>query len=226
MSAARFPRDEGATAAKVRIVIADDHQLVAEGVSRLLTEEGFDVAGCAFTSDDAIALVRRLQPEILLADLRLPPAGGLGVARAVRDAGLPTRTVILTAAITEREALDARQMGVRGVVLKEMPSRQLMLAIRKVHAGGDFVEMTSTSGAFALLTRRQNVLQQLQTVLTAREVEVLRAATTGAPNAEIARRLSIGSGTVKMHLYSIYKKLKVNNRVELMMYASRNGIGE
>jgi two-component system nitrate/nitrite response regulator NarL len=213
-------------AAKVRIVVADDHQLVADGVSRLLVDQGFDVVACAYTSDDALAHVLRLQPDILLVDVRLPPSGGLAVARALRDAGSRARLVVLTAGLTEREALEARQAGIRGVVLKEMPTRQLVQAIRKVHAGGDFLEMGSTSRAIALLTRRESSLQQLQTVLTAREIEVLRAAATGAPNAEIAKRLSIGSGTVKMHLYSIYKKLRVTSRVELMMYSTRNGITE
>lgn len=195
-------------------------------MGRLLSDEGFEVSAAAFTSDDAIAQTIRFKPDILVLDVRLPPAGGLAVARAIHEAKLHTRVVILTAALTDREALDARQAGVRGVVLKEMPSRQLVLAIRKVHAGGDFLEMMSTSRAISLLTKRESSLHHLQTVLTTRELEVLRAAATGAPNAEIARRLSIGSGTVKMHLYSIYKKLRVNSRVELMMYATRNGIGE
>jgi DNA-binding NarL/FixJ family response regulator len=212
--------------AKVRVVVADDHQLVADGVTRLLEDHGFDVVACVYSSDDALAQVQRLEPAILIVDVRLPPAGGLAVARELRDAGSATRVVVLTAALSEREALEARQAGIRGVVLKDMPTRQLVQAIRKVHSGGDFVEMTSTSRAIALLTKRETSLQQLQTVLTTREMEVLRAAATGAPNAEIAKRLSIGSGTVKMHLYSIYKKLRVNSRVELMMYATRNGIAE
>lgn len=223
MSTARFPQSD---TAPIRVVVADDHQIVVEGLERLLTDYGFSVTGTATTSSEAIALARRLQPDILLLDLRLPPAGGLAVLRTLRDEALPSRPILLTAALGDRDAIEARQLGVRGVVLKEMPSRQLVQCIRKVHAGGEFMEMASTTRAMDLLTKRERSREHLQGVLTARELEVLRAAATGAPNAEIGRRLSIGAGTVKMHLYSIYKKLKINSRVELMMYATRSGLAE
>ena len=132
--------------------------------------------------------------------------------------------MILTAAVDEREVLEAMRLGVQGVVLKEMAPRLLLDAVRKVHGGGRWVETQLAGRAMEEMLNRQAAIEQLSSVLTAREIEVARLAATGLSNAEIGERLFITEGTVKLHLHHVYDKLNVSRRPELTRYAREIGL--
>ena len=121
----------------IRLVLADDHPLVLDGLESLfrLEEDIQAVARCR-DGEETLGAVREHRPDILILDIRMPKLDGLDLIRAMRRERLPTRVVILTAALDEEEVLEAIRLGVKGVVLKEMAPRLLVQCVRKVHAGG------------------------------------------------------------------------------------------
>lgn len=202
------------------LVLADDHPIVLNGLLQLMSAEP-DIRVLASCSDgaQALAAVRLHAPDLLLLDIRMPVMDGLAVLRTLRAEQLATHVVILTAALDEEEVLEAIRLGVRGVVLKEMAPQLLLQCLRKVHAGGEWLEKRSVARALDKMLRHENELQQVARVLTVREIELLKLAASGYSNAEIAQRLFISEGTVKVHLHRIYDKLQLKSRVALTLYA-------
>jgi len=136
----------------------------------------------------------------------------------------PTRVVLLTAALEEHEVLEAIRLGAQGVVLKEMASHLLVQCVRKVHAGGQWVERHSVSRALETMLRHQDGLRDVTGLLTPRELEIVRLAAQGFRNKRIAETLSISLGTVKLHLHHIFKKLPIDSRLALTLYARDKGL--
>jgi DNA-binding NarL/FixJ family response regulator len=148
----------------------------------------------------------------------MPRLGGLDVLRTIRAEGLATRVVVLTAALDEEDVLEAIALGARGVVLKEMASALLVECLRRVHEGGTWLERDSAGRALDRLARREEGREAAST-LTPRELDVVRLVLSGLRNKEIAERLAIGEGTVKIHLHHAYEKLGVDSRLELAVFA-------
>lgn len=209
----------------IRVVLADDHPIVLLALRRLLeADPDFEVLGSYDNGTAALEAVRSMRPDVLILDLRMPPKDGLAVLRDLKKTDPRIRVVVLTAAIDEAEVLDAIRMGVQGVVLKEMAPRLLLDAVRKVHAGGRWVETELAGRAMEEMLQREAAIAQLSTVLTAREIEVTRLAAAGLRNAEVAERLFISEGTVKLHLHNVYGKLKVGSRFDLTRLAREIGL--
>lgn len=209
----------------IRLVLADAHPLILDGLENLFRQEGdFQVVARCQDSEEALRAVREHRPDILVIDLRMPGKGGLAILREIRRGKLPTRVVLLTAALDEDEAIEALTLGVSGVVLKEMAPNLLLQCLRKVHAGGQWVEKQSFSRALDKMLRREAVAQELARVLTPREIEIVRIAAMGLGNKDIADRLCISEGTVKVHLHTIYEKLDIDGRVKLSLYARDKGL--
>jgi DNA-binding NarL/FixJ family response regulator len=161
---------------------------------------------------------------VLILDIRMPGQDGLAVLRALRQEPCPTRVVLLTAGLAEHEVLEAVRLGAQGVVLKEMASHLLVQCVRKVHAGGHWVERRSVSRALETMLRQQDGQRDVTGLLTARELEIVRLAAQGCRNKSIAETLSISEGTVKIHLHNIYKKLPIDSRLALTLYARDKGL--
>lgn len=209
----------------IRIALADDHPIFLDGLEQLFRfEPDLEVVARCIDGDEALKAVRELVPDILLLDLRMRGKDGLTVLRELKAEGSATRTVILTAALEENDVVEAIRLDVRGVVLKEMAPRLLIQCLRKVHAGDRWLERRSTELALDKLLRRQEGEQEAAAVLTQREIEIVRMAARGLSNKEIAKLLSITEGTVKVHVHSVYVKLKVSNRVALMRWAEGRGL--
>jgi len=209
----------------IRLVLADDHPLILVGLEQLLSlEPDFTVLACCGTGAETLQAVRQHRPDVLVLDIRMPGKDGLGVLRELQEEEIPTRVVILTAALAEDELLEATRLGVRGVVLKEMAPRLLVRCLRKVHAGGEWLERHAIGCALEKLLQREAGAQRLAHVLTARELEIVRLVASGRHNREIAQQLSLSEGTVKLHLHHIYEKLKLDGRVALMLYAQSQGL--
>ena len=142
----------------------------------------------------------------------------------MRERQVPTRVVILTAGLDEDDVLEAVRCGVRGIVLKDMAPERLVECIRAVHAGGPWLEQQTVSRALDRLVRREAESGAAPGSLTPRERELVRLVAQGLRNKEIARKLDITVGTVKIHLHNVYQKLGVDSRVALTLWAQEKGV--
>jgi DNA-binding NarL/FixJ family response regulator len=211
----------------IKLVLADDHRIILDGLAELFTQEpDCAVLACCTTGGEALQAVRKHRPDILVLDLRMPGKDGFAVLRGLQKGRLAVKVVVLTADLDDEEALEAIRLGVRGVVLKEMAVQQLVQCVRKVYRGGDWLEKNSVKRALESLLRQEaRGARQDSALLTAREKELVRTVAQGLRNKEmIARELSISEGTVKIHLHNIYEKLSVKGRMELAMYARDKGL--
>jgi DNA-binding NarL/FixJ family response regulator len=211
--------------ATIRLVIADDHAVVLKGLESLLTLEP-DLAVLATCADGKATLdaVRQHHPDVLLLDLMMPGLDGLGVLRALKTERKPPRVVLLTANIEDQEVLDAMELGVAGVFLKEMPPHLLVQCIRKVHAGEQWIETQSVTRAVGRLLQRQSSEREMARILTPRELEIVRMVAQGQRTSAIASTLNVSQGTVKTHLHNIYDKLNLDGRVALTVFAREKGL--
>jgi DNA-binding NarL/FixJ family response regulator len=208
----------------IRLVLADDHRIILEGLEQLFRrEKDFDVVATATNGEDALAAVRKHRPDILVLDIQMPKGNGLWVLKQVKTEKLQTRVVLLTATLDEDDVLDAMQSGVSGLVLKEAAAVNLVETVRRVQRGERALEPTLVSRALDRLSQREDA-KKIVEVLSRRETEIVKMVATGLRNKEIATKLTIGEGTVKTHLHTIYEKLGVHGRVELTMYAIERGI--
>jgi DNA-binding NarL/FixJ family response regulator len=209
----------------IRLVLADDHPLILdalEGLFRL--EEDIEVVARCNDGVQALEAVARLEPDVLILDLRMPVSDGLDVLRELHRLGSRTRSVVLAGSVEDRELVECLRLGVRGVVLKEMAPRLLVQCVRKVFAGEAWVENRSITRAVDLMLLREAGARDSAAHLTSREIEVVQMVAAGHRNKEIARRLTLTEGTVKVHLHHIYAKLGVDGRLELLRYAEERGL--
>lgn len=209
----------------IRLVLADDHPIILDGLEHLFRiETEFQVLARCMNGEETLHAVRHHRPDILILDIRMPGKDGLAVLRAIKEENLPTRAVLLTVALDEEDALEALRLGVRGVVLKEMAPQMLVQCVRKVHGGEQWLERRSIGRVLEKVLRREAGARQVTGVLTPREIEIGRMVAAGLRNKEIADKLAITEGTVKIHLHHIYEKLDVTGRLELALYFQDKGL--
>lgn len=207
----------------IRIVIADDHPIVVDGLVQLFNLEiDFDVVARCMNGLEALNAVRQFTPDLLIVDLRMPHMSGLDVIRELARSGPPCRIVLLTALFDEREVDEAVRLGVRGVILKDVAPPLMVKCVRRVHAGGEWLDEALVQRAIARTGEAD--VPGLLSVLTPREREVASMVARGMRNKEIAQELSISEGTVKIHLHSVYEKLDVSGRLELSLFAREHGL--
>jgi DNA-binding NarL/FixJ family response regulator len=210
---------------RIRVVLADDHVIVLDGLEQLFRlEPEFEVVARSTTAEAAVKALQEHRPDILVLDLVMPGHDGMWVLRELSELNLPTRTVLLTAHVEENRLVEAIRLGVWGIVLKEMAPRMLMECVRKVHAGEKWLEQQSVTRAMERMQKRESEIDRLTRLLTPRELEIVRLASEGLRNKEIGERLSITEGTVKIHLHNIYEKLGVTGRSQLILYATKQGL--
>ncbi|MER7236179.1 response regulator transcription factor [Streptomyces olivaceus] len=203
----------------IRIILADDHPVVREGLRAMLNAEpDFEVVADASSGPQAEALAAELNSDIVLMDLRMPGGGGVDSIERMTAAGRSCRVIVLTTYETDRDILRAVEAGAAGYLLKDLPRRELALAIRAAARG-------ETVLAPAVAAR---LVDQLRTRpdrprLSEREKAVLRLVAEGNTNAEIGRRLFIGESTVKTHLLRTFSKLGVDDRTAAVTTAMRHG---
>ena len=210
---------------RIRLVLADDHPIVLDGLEQLFgTEPDIEVVARATTAEAALRALEEFKPDILVLDLAMPGRDGLWVMREASARRSQARIVLLTAHVDEHQLLEAVKLEVAGVVLKEMAPRLLVECVRKVFAGEKWLEKHSVTRALDRMARRDSELRRLTQLLTPRELEIVRLAAEGLRNKEIAERLTITEGTVKIHLHNIYEKLGVSGRSQLILHATREGL--
>ena len=201
-------------------MLADDHPIVLDGLDQLFRlENDFEVAGRCARWKDVLPALLKLKPDVLVLDIGMPGHDGFAVLREMKARAIATRVVLLAATLSEEELLEAIRLGVRGIVLKEMAPRLLVECVRKVQMGGQWLEKTSAGSALEHFARQKPAGLEFPSALTPREIEIVRLASSGLHNREIAGKLSIAEGTVKIHLHNIYEKLHLSGRLELSVYA-------
>lgn len=210
----------------IRIAIVDDHALVLHGLKRLFDgEPEFAVVETCSTGRDAIAVARSGMVDVLLLDVKMPGIGGIDVLRALAaDPSLRCATILLTAAISDADAVEGLRLGARGILLKESSPDTLLDCVRRVSRGEAWVDSETISRAFDRMTRAAAGGGDPARTLTARELDIVRMIAQGLRNKAIAERLSITEGTVKIHLHNIYEKLELDGRLELVLHAQREGL--
>ena len=208
----------------IRILLVDDHRIVREGLASMLsTQPDLQVVGEAATGDQAIAQIKRLQPEIVLLDLEMPGLDGVSVLEQARQEFPAVRVIVLTAYGSEELILDAVRAGAKGYLLKGASLEEVLRAVRIVASGGSLLEPAVTE---RLLGSMERILRgdRGPEVLTEREREILTRIARGLSNKAIGEELHLAERTVKFHTTIIFRKLGVANRAEAAAKALRDRI--
>jgi DNA-binding NarL/FixJ family response regulator len=208
----------------VRVLIADDQQLIRDGFRMILAADpDIEIIGEASNGAQAVALARELRPDVVLMDIRMPELDGIEATRRIlaRDHDPKTNVLILTTFDLDEYVYDALRAGASGFLLKDVPARQLVAAIRTVGEGDALLSPSITRRLieeFAASRAPADTAPGLDE-LTPRELEVLRLLATGKTNSEIAAELIVGETTVKTHVTRILMKLGVRDRVQAVVLA-------
>jgi DNA-binding NarL/FixJ family response regulator len=212
----------------IRIVLADDHPIFRDGVRRLLdSEDEVSIVGEASNGNEAVQLVSKLKPDILLLDLRMPDKDGLAVLEEVNFESMGTRVIVLTATEDDNEVVRAMRLGARGVVLKQSATDLLMKSIMKVHSGEIWLDNRMTAEVMRAFSKSAEAgPRREKPLLSDREKEIVQLVAQGFRNREIGEKLFISEQTVKNHLHNIFDKLGVSDRLELALYALHHHIIE
>jgi DNA-binding NarL/FixJ family response regulator len=208
-------------AEQIRLLIADDHPVVRDGLVAILgTQADFVVVGEAGNGLEVVAQAAQLRPDVVLLDLEMPLLDGVEALRRLRAADERVRVIVFTAFDTDERILTAVQAGAQGYLLKGVPRQELFNAIRVVHGGGSLLQPVVASKLLRQVSQRQDVAP-LET-LTPREQEVLEQLALGQQNKEIAAKLVISERTVKFHVSAILSKLHAGNRTEAVAIAAQH----
>ncbi|MGH3646444.1 MAG: response regulator [Micromonosporaceae bacterium] len=203
----------------IRVLIADDHPIVREGIRAVLhTQPDLKVIGEAATGAEAVELYRDLRPDVVLMDLQMPDPDGAAAIAAIRDDDPDARILVLTTYDTDGDIIRAVDAGANGYLLKDSPREQLFDAIRATARGASAL---SPAVAARLLVRAR---ASRTDALTSREIDVLAAVARGLSNKDVARQLHVSEATVKTHLLHIFTKLGVADRTAAVTTAIERGI--
>jgi DNA-binding NarL/FixJ family response regulator len=204
----------------IRLLLADDHAVVRDGLSRLLDgAEDLEVVGAAVDGEDAVRMADEVDPDVVLMDLEMPRLDGIEATRRLTASRPNTRVVVLTSFSDRERILDALDAGAVGYLLKDAEPDELLRGIRSAARGESPLD---PKAARSLIESRGRARPPVE--LTAREREVLECVAAGLPNKLIARRLEISEKTVKAHLTRVYQAIGVTDRTQAALWAQRHGV--
>jgi DNA-binding NarL/FixJ family response regulator len=211
----------------IRVLIADDHAIVREGLRLFLTEEAdaVEVVGEAADGAEAVTLAERLRPDVILMDLIMPRRDGIEATRLLKERGVPSRVLILTSFADDKKVREAIQAGAIGYLMKDVLRRELMEAIRSAAKGVPTLHPEAQQYLIRHVVNPSSDEALLGT-LTERETDVLRYIARGLSNKEIAVALHLSVGTVKGYVSAIFAKLGVADRTQAALYAARHGLAD
>ncbi|MCH7554004.1 MAG: response regulator transcription factor [Chloroflexi bacterium] len=208
----------------ISILLADDHQVVREGLRVLLeSEEDFQVVGEAADGRMTVQMAEEMQPDVVVLDLMMPTLGGLEATRQIARACPNTKIVVLSMHSDEAYVLEALKNGAWGYVLKSSPGDDLILAVRTVWAGERYLGPPLTARAIDAYASQIREIDPYD-ALTDREREVLHLSAEGLTSSEIADQLSLSHRTVESHRASVMSKLNLRSKTDLIRYAFKHGI--
>ena len=215
----------------IKILIADDHALLRQGIKRVLNfEEDLEVVGEAEDGQETLARTLVLQPDVLLLDLNMPGLSGLEVARQLQAAKSKTKVIVLTIHDSDNYVLELLKNGALGYLLKDVEPAMLIKAIHVVNEGNAFVYPKLAERLFGGINEAEDLNEKARKMwresrserLTAREMDVLSCIAKGFSNQDIAQALFVSEKTVKNHLTNIFRKLHVSDRTQAVLYAIKN----
>jgi DNA-binding NarL/FixJ family response regulator len=217
----------------VRIVIADDHPIVRDGLKKLLLlEDDFEIVGEAGDGREVLSKVQEVDPDVLLLDLRMPNLDGLAALQALQQTNKRTRVIVLTASEDKNEFVQAMKLGCSGIVLKQTAPELIVKSIRKVNSGEIWLDSHTTAAVMRQFSTNLdgsssqggNGKGRERSPLSTREREIVALVAQGYKNKEMAEKMFISEQTVKNHLHNIFDKLGVSDRLELALYAIHKGL--
>ena len=217
----------------IKILIADDHALLRQGIKRVLNfEDDLEVIGEAEDGQEALARTLVLQPDILLLDLNMPGLSGLDVARQLQATKSKTKILVLTIHESDNYVLELLKNGALGYLLKDVEPSMLIKAIHVVNEGNAFVYPKLAERIFGSISQDDDINERAREMwregrserLTARELDVLSCIAKGFSNQDIAQALFVSEKTVKNHLTNIFRKLNVNDRTQALIYVLKHKI--
>ncbi|MCJ8158055.1 response regulator transcription factor [Sphingomonas sp. LaA6.9] len=200
-----------------RLLIADDHPIFLEGLHQFLSSNEHAVICCARSAHDAIYMMQTERPDVLILDVTMEDGGGLAILRAVREAGNTVPVIFLTVGIEPEKTVEALRLGVNGIVLKGSDPVELLTCIECVMRGENHIDAKVTEKALLHSVISGGKTLGRGNTLTEREREIMKLIKTGLRNRDIALRCGLTEGTVKVHIHSIFQKLGVRSRAELIV---------
>jgi DNA-binding NarL/FixJ family response regulator len=209
----------------IRVLLADDHRMLREGLRRSLTEEGLDIVGEAENGEEAIRLAAELRPDVVLMDVSMPELDGVEATRAIRQEPDAPQVIMLTMHADKEVLADAIRAGASGYLVKDCSTEEVAEAVR-LAVQGDTALSPQLAATMLDEVRRLDVpdTSDDDRVITKREEEVLQLIADGCSTPEVAEQLYISQKTVKNHLASIYQKLDARDRTQAVLQAVRMGI--
>lgn len=223
---------QGSAPAPIRVVLADDHPIVRDGLKKLLVlEEDIAVVGEASDGREVLRVVQESRPDVVVLDLRMPNMDGLAALQAIQQLDEKPKVIVLTASEDKNEFVQAMKLGCSGIVLKQTAPELIVKSIRKVYAGEIWLDSHTTAAVMRQFAAPTEVMgahpatrNRERSPLSQREREIVSLVAQGYKNREMAEKMFISEQTVKNHLHNIFDKLGVSDRLELALYAIHKGL--
>jgi len=212
----------------IKVIVCDDQAIIRDGLEMLLKlEKDIEVVGQAQDGAEAVAMVEKAQPDLVLMDLKMPGLNGIEATRQIRANYPQVKVLVLTTYDDDEWVFDAIRAGASGYLLKDTPREEVIKAVRGTAAGKSFIDPAVAGKLLHQVADKQTQPSTLLTdKLTEREAEVLRLVARGFNNADIAERLHLSEGTVRNHVSAIFAKLEVADRTQAAVIAIQHGLGE
>ena len=208
----------------IRVMIADDHSIVREGIKLLIEQEDeFEVIGEAHNGTNCLKKLEKLKPDILLLDINMPKMNGLEVLQKIREKQIDVKVLVLTAHREPEYLLKASDIGINGYLLKESKSIELRRAIISIMKGENYVQSSLVPILRSRMTERDEENKKIEK-LTRREMQVLKLIAVGMCNRDVAKEMNITERTVKNHVSNIFKKIGVTDRTQAAVFAIKNNL--
>ncbi len=208
----------------IRLMLADDHRMLREGLRRSMTDQGFDIVGEARDGDEAIRLAEELEPEVILMDVTMPEVDGVEATRQIKLNQPQIRIVMLTMHADQEVLAAAIRAGASGYLVKDCSTDEIANAVRMAASGETALSPQLAASMLDEVRKLDQPADEEDRIITKREEEVLQLIADGCSTPEVAEQLFISQKTVKNHLASIYQKLDARDRTQAVLQAVRMGI--
>ncbi len=208
----------------IRLMLADDHRMLREGLSRSMSEHGFDVVGGARDGVEAVSMANSLKPDVILMDVSMPEMDGVEACRQIRDSGAESRVVMLTMHADQEVLANAIRAGACGYLVKDCSTEEIADAVHMASNGDTALSPQLAASMLNEVRKLDQAPTREDRVVTKREEEVLQSIADGCSTSEVAEQMYISQKTVKNHLASIYQKLDARDRTQAVLQAVRMGI--
>ena len=210
---------------QINLIAVDAHPVYLLGLKHLFsTQSNFMLLACCADYEKTFEAIDQQRPDILVIDPKIAAHAPLDLIRKLKETYEEMKVIILTDELDDEQTITSLRLRVEGIILKNMPMHLLIQCINKVASGGQWLEKNSLSLAFEKMLSREAGARRLATILTVREIEVMSLVAQGLNNRQIADKLILSVGTVKIHVHNIYEKLGIKNRVDLTLYAQKRGV--